>query len=209
MRKIFVWLIPVIIVMTISVGIVVMLFIKVNQNNAPVYANNIVCKYDSLTLTKNSTYTFTNDDFVIEPVNCNQKILISCDNNDLLEINSSTGEVLAKAVGNCNLVVAIKTGETTIKQIRVPIQIVNPTLPGKIVKEITLNFSTSKTYEIIEFIPTDIFANYSSTIIEGENHISILDFEHGKITVGILSAGSAKICLENLTEKVIYTVNIQ
>ena len=207
MKKILLWIIPSVVVAVFLVSFIFVLNVRNNQTDKKVYAESIQFKYDKLALIKNNNYTLTNEDFIIKPANCNQKVLISTNNTDLLEVNTLTGEITAKDAGTCKLFASIKSGENNVLQIDIDVEITEPQKPER---QINVNFELSQSVGLITFEPTSVFEDYINppTIVSGEENISIFYFEHGKITIVLHQVGTATICLENSIEKVYYVITI-
>lgn len=208
MKKLFIWLIPVIIVAVIAAGILVGILVQNNQSNLIVYANSLQCKYDSLTFKKDVVYNISNDDFIVLPATCNQKILLSTNDSNILDVNANTGEVFAKSTGSCYLIASIKTSEDSTTQIEIPVNVNNASQTQKVEKHVSLTFNLSEGYSVITYSANEAFENYSCNVIEGDEHVAILEFEHRKITINLVSSGTSKICLENSTQKIIYEISV-
>lgn len=204
-KKTFVWIIPSLVVAIFLVGIIVALNIEKNKVDVKNYAESINCKYDKLTFIKNHTYSLTKDDFVIMPASCNQKVMISTNNSNLLEVNTLTGEIVAKEVGTCKVFASIKNNENDVLQIEVNVEIKQT---EKLEKNINLSFSLSDGTRLITFDETSDYDDYTCSVVDGTENLSILEFELGKITVRLNHIGNAIICLENSVEKVLYHIAI-
>lgn len=205
MKKVFLWIIPSVVVALFLIGIIVVLNVEKNKTNAKIYAESISCKYEKLTFIKDSTYTLTKDDFVVVPAKCNQKVMISTNDSNLLEVNTLTGEIVAKAVGTCKIFASIKSSDEDVLQIEIDVEVKQA---GKLEKEVNLSFKLSDGMALITYVATSSFEEYDLNIIDGTENLSIEDPELGKITIRLNHVGSATICLENSVEKVLYHITI-
>lgn len=205
MKKLFLWLIPSMVVAVFLVGIILILNIEKNKKDTKIYAEGINCKYDKLTLIKGETYTLENEDFKIVPANCNQKVMISSNDSYLLEVNTLTGKITAKEVGVCKIFASIKSSENDILQIEIDVEIKQA---GKLEKETNLSFNLSAGIALINFETTSEFNDYTYSVVDGTEKLSIVEFELGKMTIRLNQVGSAIICVENSIEKVLYHILI-
>lgn len=205
MKKVFLWLIPSVVVAVFLAGIILFINIEKNKRDAKIYAESISCKYEKLTFIKDNTYSLTKDDFVVTPAKCNQKVMISTNDSNLLEVNTLTGEIVAKEVGTCKIFASIKSSEKDVLQIEINVEIKQT---GKLEKEVDLSFKLSDGTAPIVFEATSSFADYEANIINGAENLSIEEFELGKIILRLIGGGNATICLENSVERILYHVTI-
>ena len=206
MKRMYLWLIPCAIVAVCLVGFVVGLIIKNNQQDKKIYAQSIEFKYEKLQLEKEETYEITREDFIIKPANCNQKVLLSTNDTNMLLVDPLTGEILTKQAGSCKLFASIKSSEKDVLQIEINVEITEPEKPQR---QVNLNFNLADGLAVINFTASSSFADYiSPTVVDGAANLDIVDFELGKITIMLKQTGSATICLENSVEKVLYVIEI-
>ena len=98
MKKILVWCIPLFLCIVIT-SIVLIIVISNNSKNV-IYATEFSYKYDNaLNLKLNDAVIFNKTEFNIKPTNCTEKIILTTNSNENLEIDNKTNKVTAKKIG--------------------------------------------------------------------------------------------------------------
>ena len=151
MRNFWKYIIPVFIVILVVGGIV--LSVNLNIKETAHYATNLEYKYTNLTLYKNVTYTLTKNEFLISPTNCNQKIVLTTTDTNIIEIDSTTGEIFAKEVGNATIIAKIKSSATENIQTTINVIVKNQN---------EANITSTREVEITHSVSESLFINFNN-----------------------------------------------
>lgn len=90
----------------------------------PIYATNINILTNSIEMQVDDELYIDNNYFTVEPANYNQRPVFSCTNENIATIDVFTGKVVAKQVGNCNIVITVKVSETQTINKRIYLSVV-------------------------------------------------------------------------------------
>ena len=203
-------MIPLIIAAIVSVGIIIGINVSKNISNKVVFAENLYCKYDKLSLRAGATYNLSSNEIVLEPANCTQRILYNSDNSNILEVDAFTGELKTKSAGECNLIATVKSSEVTNITIKIKVEIFNEsntnTLDEKI-KNLQLNLSDC--FAMLEYETNCNYADCSAPeILNGDKVVEITSFAYKRIYISLKQAGEAQIMIETAREKIIFNITV-
>ncbi len=209
MKKILVWCLPLILI-AVTVGITVFVIKSNSHFNKNIYATNLICMHEKLTLFEGSSYALNSTEFSVEPANCTEKIIFTTTNSNILEVNNSKGEILAKEVGTCSLIAYVKSSatENISKEIEIVVDKRNEDNPDKTNEEKTIICNLSEGFVLIEYMTHSTKDKLSITINQGEDLITISTYEHDNMTVFLNAAGTAKIIIDAPTKNIIITLII-
>ncbi len=217
MKKFWIWLIPLICAAMISVGVVIGVTADKNLNSKVVFATNLYCRYDKLSLYVENTYTITSNEIVVEPKNCTQKILFNTDNENMLSVDAITGEILTKEVGNCNLIATVKASEVENITIKIPVEVKEIVIDAPDEEEIVINkneYTINKTIDLNIGTEMIIYQTESSknecsyTVLSGEDCVDEIVFDYKKIYVSAKAVGEIEILIDSPTDQTIIYITV-
>ena len=208
MKKFYLWCIPLFICIIIA-SVIFIIAVFNNSKNA-IYATEFSYKYENvLNLKLNDEVTFNKTEFNIEPANCTEKIILTTNDSEILQIESKTNKVIAKKIGTCILFAQIKSGKSETISTQITINITDSTDDkDKIIETHNYIFSKDANFATIEFSAGSTKDENDILIKSGAECISIYNEEFNNITITLNAKGSAIIEIICNTKKLILNIEI-
>ena len=206
MRKFWFWCLPVFCGILIFAGLVIR-FSFASQSN--IYATKFQFRYDKLQLVTNRTYKLTKNEFVIEPKNCTENFLISTNENTIIEVNSSTNEIVTKECGSCEITAMIKSGPSTMLSVAIPVEVVEES-DQSITTISTENISFALDDEILSINLAGYFSEPANSyqIVSGSSLIESAELEFNRLILSFSSTGTVEIDVLSASTKIRFVIEI-
>lgn len=214
MKKVFLIclfvILPIVAFGTIAVAFVV------KGDNKNTYATSLDSTLDNLTMEVGDSYTFGKNEFIIQPTNCTEHVVINTNDCNVVDVNSTSGKIVAKNLGTAVITAKIKSSETENCSTQIIIYVVKDSVSAdqKLhqTKQYTFNYANGP--QKIEFRCEDEsedsktagagkILNYS--ILSGED-VALVEVEWNCLTLRFNKCGFIKI--EVCTKYAVYTLNI-
>ena len=175
-----------------------------------VYATGFSYKYENtLNLKVNDEVIFNKTEFNIEPINCTEKIFLTTNDNEILQIDNKTNKITAKKVGVCSLFAQIKCSATENLTAQININVTNETDDSdKIITTYNYTFYKDNNMATIEFSAGATKDENNIQITSGSDYISIESIEYNRITILLNAKGNAIIEIVCNTKKLILNIEI-
>lgn len=214
MKKVFLVclfvILPIVLFGTIAVAVV----IKSGNKNA--YATSLDSTLDNLTMEVGDSYTFSKNEFIIQPVDCTQNVVINTNDCNVVDVNSTSGKIVAKNLGTAVITAKIKSSETENCSTQIVIYVVKDSISAdqKAHQTKQYTFSYADSFKKIEFRYEDEskdFKDASSGKILSYNVLSggdvaTIEVDCNCLTLIFNKCGFIKI--EVCTKYVVYTLKI-
>lgn len=210
MKKVLCWCLPILIAV-ITLGVVIL---NINSNRQPsvIYATKFSYKYGDtpLELVLNDSIILNRTEFNIEPANCTEKILLTTNDSDIIQIDKNTNKITAKQIGTCTLFAYIKSSTTeSLPPVQITIIVTNQNETiNKQNETLEYTFKLSAVEVFIEFSAANTKDENDVKIVNGSEHLEIIDEEYNKLTVELKSYGVCIIEIDSPLKKITITINI-
>ena len=207
MRKFWFWCLPVFCGILIFAGLVIR-FSFASQSN--IYATKFQFRYEKLQLVANRTYKLTKNEFVIEPKTCTENFLISTNENTIIEVDSSTNEIVTKECGSCEITAMIKSSASTMLSVAIPVEVVDES-EASITNVITENISFSLDDGILAINLSNYFSEpaISYQIVSGSTLIESVELEFNRLILSFSSTGTVEVDVKSASTKIRFVIEIE
>ncbi len=208
MKKFFMWCIP--LFTAIIIASITLIVIVSNNKNNTIYATEFSYKHENvLNLRLNDEVIFNKTEFNIAPSNCTERIFLTTNDSNIIQINNLTNKITAKKLGNCTLLANIKSGATqtlsTIIEIKVTNKIDDSDKP---IETYNYTFNMENNFATIEFVAGATKDENEIEIKSGKENLKITIREQHSITIEFISKGFAEIEITCNTKKLIFNIEI-
>ena len=208
MKKFLLWCIPLFI--CIIVASIVLVIVTSNNSKNVIYATQFSYKYENvLNLKLNDEVTFNKTEFNIQPANCTEKIVLTTNDSEMLQIDNKTNKVIAKKIGTCTLFAQIKSSKTKMLSTQITINITDELDDSdKIIETHDYTFNLLDEVATIEFGAGSTKDENIVTHKSGLEVLSVCNEEYNSITIALNAKGTAIIEIVCNTKKLILNITI-
>lgn len=198
----------------IIIGAFCTFFILYQKNkNKVVYANSLSTSITTMTLNVNCSYCFGSEDYQVMPKNCTEKIFLSTNDSEVLDLNTLSNNVLAKKVGQCILFLNIKSSETEMLSKSLQINVVDNTSAQnnskvETTKLFSYKYDTNACTKMLTYDTESPYTECVVSIISGGDIVEILTAsEYKTLYIKLKGIGDIEIVVDSPLSKTTFQIN--
>ena len=192
------------IVLSFAIGVFIVN--KSSANNVR-YATKFEFRYESLNIKLGRQYVLNKTEFIIEPQNCTENIILVSNNKNIVEI-SNENTIITKSIGNCTVTAHIKSGLNEFLTTNIVVHVTTDNYDDKEEFEINKTYTLSQDVVMLELNSDEIILQNNITISYGEDVIEIVEYESNRLILRLKSLGNAKIVASTQTKNIVINITV-
>ena len=134
------------IVLSFAIGVFIVN--KSHANNVR-YATKFEFRYESLNIKLGRQYVLNKTEFIIEPQNCTENIILVSNNKNIVEI-ANENTIITKSIGNCTVTAHIKSGLNEFLTTNIVVRVTTDNYDDKEEFEVNKTYALSQDVVMLE-----------------------------------------------------------